>query len=216
MNLDLEMIAWVAGLTLAVIQVLKAFKGFAAASQWHAPVAVGAALALAWPVMVLNGKFPETTAMAAAVWFLNGLAGGLSACGLYSAGGKQAMGVVANLLPGGKPKVLLPFGIALALTASSGCQLSDGQRYKLASDSYQGAVRSIVTASKAGVLGTADMEAISPYEEEAFLTLAKMRDALMNGRNLDFEFLYLRSRGIIDKLIVLAAKGTPPTKRSTP
>jgi len=97
--------------------------------------------------------------------------------------------------------------VALLLVLPTvGCQLSDGQRYVLASQAYQGAVHSIVSASKAGVLGRADLQAVAPFEEEAFDLLAEMRVALRDGQPIEFAWYHTRLSFVLDRLIALQAK----------
>jgi len=106
----------------------------------------------------------------------------------------------------------LSMGLCLLLLASGGCGMSDGQRYKLASNTYQATANSLVAASKAGILGLADMERIEPVEFEVRVTLAAMRLSLAEGKRLDFEWYHNHVQGLLARMIEMEMKAAETTK----
>ena len=112
----------------------------------------------------------------------------------------------------------LSMGLCLLLLASGGCGMSDGQRYKLAGQTYQATTNSLAAASKAGILGLADMERIAPVESAVHASLASMRKAIADGNPIDFEWYHSRVQGLLTRMIELemkAAEATRP-KEKTP
>jgi hypothetical protein len=97
MQLDLTIIAALAPIIVAVVQIAKAFIGNeATANKWAAVISVasGIVLAIAYSLAWPTAGVVWTQCLATAGF--NGLIAGLSAAGLYSAGAKPLINAISG------------------------------------------------------------------------------------------------------------------------
>lgn len=94
-------------------------------------------------------------------------------------------------------------GLFLALVGTlvlTGCQLSSGQRYQVASQSYDAALLAFTAASLSGEISLEDLERFDIIRQQADALLSEWGDALDRGEDFDG---YAEFQIILNRLILL-------------
>jgi len=116
---------------------------------------------------------------------------------------------------GGNVLSVLLVGLIALAVACGGCQLSGGQQYVIASESYTAAVRTITSLSKAGVIPLADIERVKVVSDRLDTALDEMRDAVVAGSPVAADWYYRQAQKLLDELIVLQMRAQARTAPKT-
>ena len=200
MDLQPEILAVIGVLTVALVEAAKKFPWLKDRAHWYAPLSVGFALLVAGPVLYVMGVAENDGKAMFCLWFLYALYAGVGGAGLYSTVGKHVAGAVSSIA---RNKLLLLGLCATTAMAGYGCGLSDGQRFKLASSTYQATTRTVTTAVQAGMFTDDELVTIQDVDNECYDVLSRMETALVEGRPLDFEFAHQAANRLIDRMIAM-------------
>ena len=113
----------------------------------------------------------------------------------------MAMTMRAGVAKGEVRRVFLPFAVGSLLLIGGCTGMSNGQRYKIASNTYSTTLNVLSDMRDAGYMTTADRQTVTALRLTAGVILDKMEQDVIDKKTVDFQYMMETLSTILDELL---------------